>query len=519
MKKGYQYYDDGRLKFTQDQLVTNSKFDRLYKYDHVGRITSALSGAEARGGTTDDRPYNETLSYDAMDHLTLRDVRQWDRNISTGNLTYINNRIQFWRYDADGRLLAGTTGVYTYDAAGQISMFGDVGYETDQQLDGDGRRIKSVQRRYDMETDQWVVDKTTYYIHSSVIGQVISEVSPQGAKERSFVFAGSSVLAVQTVDVNSSQQVSWKHYDPSNASYRSTDSSGTSVGAAEMDPFGADAGLFKPFTWPQPTSSGKIEPYYGIPELNSTYGGCELDRVPIPCEIRNSLMEAGGVAHAETIRTGRGSRMIDHSYESHGLGLYTTYTYKIDDFGEYSRERVLMTPQNTTTTPGFNSDACGALAEEAHNIAVQAVKNAGGDFAKALREFDNNLSALYVGRPLRTLGDAWALQNGADVSRARARGLLGETGFEAKFQEGRPQNDQTHHFVTYFSGGLNSFDSAAAIHKNVFEDNQPDIDLADAAFKLGDDLRNEPQRLKDIAYSIKMRICNNWSRPVQEWPR
>jgi hypothetical protein len=49
MKKAYQYYDDGKLKFTQDQLTTNSKFDRLYNYDHLGRITTALSGAEARG--------------------------------------------------------------------------------------------------------------------------------------------------------------------------------------------------------------------------------------------------------------------------------------------------------------------------------------------------------------------------------------------------------------------------------------------------------------------------------------
>jgi YD repeat-containing protein len=284
MKKNYQYYDDGRLKFTQDELILNSKFDRLYEYDHVGRITSALSGAEARGGgPTNDRPYNETLAYDAMGHLTLREVRNWDRFDTTGNETYINNRHQFWQYDADGRLLAGTDGTYTYDAAGQISMFGDVGYETDQQLDGDGQRIKSVQRRYDNEADQWVVDKTTYYIHSSVIGQVISEVSPQGTKERSFVFAGEQVIAIQSAV--GGQSVTWKHYDPSNASSRSTDSSGTSVEAAEMDPMGANAGLMKPFTWPPPTSSGKLQPYYGVPDLNTAYQGCELSGIPAPCSV------------------------------------------------------------------------------------------------------------------------------------------------------------------------------------------------------------------------------------------
>jgi hypothetical protein len=77
MKKSYEYYNDGRLKFTEDQLVTNSKFDRLYRYDHVGQINIALSGQEAREqDTTNDRPYNETTTYDAFGHLTSRDVRQ-----------------------------------------------------------------------------------------------------------------------------------------------------------------------------------------------------------------------------------------------------------------------------------------------------------------------------------------------------------------------------------------------------------------------------------------------------------
>ncbi|HEV2833744.1 MAG TPA: LamG-like jellyroll fold domain-containing protein, partial [Pyrinomonadaceae bacterium] len=171
MKKSYQYYNDGRLRFTQDQLFTNSRFDRFYKYDHLGRITSALSGAEARGqGPTNDRPYNETMAYDPMGHLTLREIRQWDRYDTTGNETYINNRRQYWQYDADGRLLHGNSD-YIYDAAGQISSFGDADpYMTDQQFDGDGHRLKTVQRSYNPTTHQWTTEKVTYYVHSSVLG-------------------------------------------------------------------------------------------------------------------------------------------------------------------------------------------------------------------------------------------------------------------------------------------------------------------------------------------------------------
>jgi YD repeat-containing protein len=167
MKKIYEYYDDGRLMFIQDQLTTNSKFDRLYKYDHVGRNTIALSGAEARGqGPTDDRPYNETMAYDAMGHLTLRELRHWDRWDTSGNQTYINNRRQGWQYDADGRMLTGIS-YYSYDSAGRISTFGDGDpYETDQQFDGDGRRLKATLRSFDPNTSQWSTEKVTYYLHS-----------------------------------------------------------------------------------------------------------------------------------------------------------------------------------------------------------------------------------------------------------------------------------------------------------------------------------------------------------------
>jgi YD repeat-containing protein len=79
MTKEYQYDGDGQLHYSQD--LRNAKFDRSYAYDHVGRITQALSGVEARGGTSTtgrDRPYNETFQYDQMNHLTARTTSYWD---------------------------------------------------------------------------------------------------------------------------------------------------------------------------------------------------------------------------------------------------------------------------------------------------------------------------------------------------------------------------------------------------------------------------------------------------------
>src|SRR5205085_6023140 len=53
----------------------------------------------------------------------------------------------------------------------------------------------------------------------------------------------------------------------------------------ELHPMGADAGIIKPPTWPSPTSTGKIEPYYGLSDLTSATQGCELDGIPTPCEV------------------------------------------------------------------------------------------------------------------------------------------------------------------------------------------------------------------------------------------
>lgn len=296
LKKSYQYNYDGRLKFTQDQLTTNSKFDRSYEYDHMGRVTKALSGAEARGqGPTDDRPYNETLVYEQMNHLTMLERHNWDRLDGSGPDTVVNNRVEGWTYDADGRALIASTGYYVYDAAGRVLSFGDdAPYKTEQEFTGEGRRAKTVERRFDDQTNQWVTEKITYYVTSSVLGgALVTELNEQGAKQRTLVHAAGSVLASQTVS-EGTQSVGWEHRDASGASYRSTNSAGEGIGSAEMDAVGANAGMFKPFTWNVPDKKGLPVPYPGIADmLNNPGGACTMDRMPIPCEIYNNLIKAG----------------------------------------------------------------------------------------------------------------------------------------------------------------------------------------------------------------------------------
>lgn len=92
-----------------------------------------------------------------------------------------------------------------------------------QAYDGDRLRVK--------KTDYgWA----TFYLRSSVLGgQVVAEIDGNGW-QRGYVYAGSSLMAVQQNGVN------WMHEDPVTKSKRVTNSSGTVVSAIETDPWGAD---------------------------------------------------------------------------------------------------------------------------------------------------------------------------------------------------------------------------------------------------------------------------------------
>jgi hypothetical protein len=257
MSKTYDYYADGRLRFSSDLL--NHKMDRFNSYDHAGRIKEAFSGAEARGESqTNNRPYRETFGYDALGHLTARANDIWRDSFTIAD-SYLNNRHPDWSYDADGNLLAGADSSYTYDAMGEIrtvASFVPVS-STTRGLDGAGQQVKTDETAYNEQT-QSSTTTTKYYLHSSVLGgQVLTEIDADGAKLRTFVYAGGSVLAWQ-VQQGTVQRVVWEHRDPSDASFRTTDPSGYPWGhadeeeAAELDPTGGNAGLIAPIVEPGP---------------------------------------------------------------------------------------------------------------------------------------------------------------------------------------------------------------------------------------------------------------------------
>ncbi len=269
MSKAYDYNADGQLRFSSDLL--DHRFDRSYSQDHLGRLKEAFSGAEARGETaTNDRPYKETFAYDGLNHLTSRQTTNWSDSYSMTD-SYTNNRRDDWDYDAEGNLFGSPDTAYTYDAAGEIRTAGT--YEpqstTTRGLDGDGRQVRTAEVTFNEASESWVTTRM-YYLHSTVLGgQVLTELAADGAKMRTFVYAGGTVLAWQKF-YGTGQSVEWEHRDASNASFRTSNVSGV-WDSAELDATNADAGTHAPLIFPNPPdeNSGSLVPYPSFMDAHS----------------------------------------------------------------------------------------------------------------------------------------------------------------------------------------------------------------------------------------------------------
>ncbi|MBX3292724.1 MAG: RHS repeat protein [Acidobacteria bacterium] len=281
MDKSYEYYTDGRLRYTEDNL--NPVFDRLQRYEHQGRLAAAFSGLEARGGTVSDPqdqktqlPYRQTYGFNAFDNLTSRTNLNWGTDNWAGvsfnqSLAHLNNRIteSGYQYDADGRNTVSVDSeevVSTFDAAGylvriQKSYTQAVPNPNDdlfRYLDGNGREGKRLQKDWiepEPESNyQWVDRPLRFYIRSTVMGgEVISEANETGQKLKTIVYAGGEAIAWQTFDEYGATVV-FEHYDASRMTRRMTKPDGSTVlgtgietSAAEFDALGQSIGIENPY--------------------------------------------------------------------------------------------------------------------------------------------------------------------------------------------------------------------------------------------------------------------------------
>jgi YD repeat-containing protein len=297
----YQYYDDGRLKFAQDQGASNSIKDRAYQYDHEGRLREAYSGSEARdfinqtnsGAATG--PYRESFNYDAWENTLSSGGRLWSRNEVTTASFNQANRNPAWSYDAQGNVTSRNEGQnplqspqYSYDAAGRnasVSQSRTCWKEPQHQLnlhvyknshtyDGDGQETRYLQEhRIGLNgppESGWPV--TTFYLRSTVLGgRVISQYQGFSGEPQwngTYVYAGGQRIGFLSSYGQGLARNFWRSADPLTGDEVNTTDNGVVSTQSTFDAQGVEVGLSDPFP---PSGEGdgvcvEYDPTFNPPE-------------------------------------------------------------------------------------------------------------------------------------------------------------------------------------------------------------------------------------------------------------
>ncbi|MEJ7623794.1 MAG: hypothetical protein WKF34_07355 [Pyrinomonadaceae bacterium] len=363
MRKNYEYLNDGKLKFVDDEM--NGIFDRLITYDHVGRMKEGKSSTEASGTTVTSNlntqlPYRQSYTYNTFNNLTQRNnlhwgVENWYYQANNLSYTYSNNRVTNtgWVHDADGRVtqsaLPDDSTTSEYDARGLLSFQHTTQPDGSSQTKirryntGDGREGKRTKEVFTVnETPPnygtWNNEPTIYYIRSSVLGgEVVSETTATGGKKKTNVIAAGTKIATQseyTYNSATTKSVSFDHYDAAAMSNRTTTSGGDAYnydsgydGApGEFDPMGGNMGVATPYvTQDPPPDPNPIFPFFpidgGSPSyVNGQQVSCSLDGLSVSCASAFRSLDNGSAIPAGLAPY---QSLPGFQFNSHGLGIYT----------------------------------------------------------------------------------------------------------------------------------------------------------------------------------------------------
>lgn len=264
----YQYYADGSTRMVSD--AANDRFDKAYAYDHVGRMTEAYSGREARGlpvsTPTPDSAFRQSFTYNAFNQQVSETGRIWQRPISGQTFSFTNNRRLDLMYDAAGHVIADAQGSHVFDAAGQrvLATAGTVGggetghpemaaEERAVTYDGDGQPTKNtlITRSETLVGDgpqTFISNHTeiTYYLRSTVLGgYVVGELNNLGQKSKQYIYAGGERLLEHST-TGGFNTINWQHRNPLTDSWIAVDPDGLASFRTEVDAHGRETGIEAP---------------------------------------------------------------------------------------------------------------------------------------------------------------------------------------------------------------------------------------------------------------------------------
>jgi hypothetical protein len=157
------------------------------------------------------------------------------------------------------------------------------------------------------------------------------------------------------------------------------------------------------------------------------------------------------------------------------------------------------------------------MADVAQSEADTAMYQNPDNFDAALKQFDRTFSTLYVGGPMVSLAEAKRLSPGNLRTINPNEPFTGGSGFRSEYKDsgsephpiGGPRADQTHHFAAFLSLGINRQSAIYAYRHYVKGDNQGDLNLGQAAFGMGTQLRRSGSMstLKEIGAIIRRDFC------------
>jgi YD repeat-containing protein len=349
IRKQYQYYGDGELKYIKDGDPNGSGtvFDRSYKFDNVGRTYDARTGSEARGGAVpaaDQRPYAYRWQHDVWGNAISSTLDQWSIEAPTVLKSYVNNRITDTghTYDNDGRLTEIDGMKYTFDAVGDLrSIENPNNYIQNRWADGEGRLVRE-------HFTQWVVDgghpnghyvpmaEVKYSIRSSVLGgDVIAEAIRDGRKDTTYVYGLGRTVGKQKsqhLPGYIPQVISWDYSDASATSIQTTNSLQTypfPAATSELDPLNNDVRTGPP----GPGSGGGPEPW-NYPQHGSNYDGgyCTVDGVEMSCSIVMGMLANGSAVQCPDNQCGP----VYNPRDINGDGGIDTYWDRYQGFADGS---------------------------------------------------------------------------------------------------------------------------------------------------------------------------------------
>ena len=293
------YYPDGSVKFTHDQL--DERFDRASSYDHLGRRVEAYTGSEARNfvtngsGGTPTGPYRQSYQFDAFHNVTQQVNRLWEANDTTTS-SYVNNRMEGWLYDAAGFLISTDEIVNKRDAAGRTVQTTGGGRVVSYTFDGAGKPLKKAVSRLGL---QGSITTRSYMLYSTPLGgKLFANLGSSGSISARKVYAGNRELATETFG-----SVTWSHKDPVTNSRAGSYSTGAFFREAEFNADGIDVGLAPPEPpEPEMPDSGGSDPGYamlgwgsGCSISNPNCTTCILDGFETDCGHVMQLSRAGAL--------------------------------------------------------------------------------------------------------------------------------------------------------------------------------------------------------------------------------